>query len=300
MQKIVPHLWFDTQAGEATEFYVTAFGNLLTGSSKINSFTTLHDTPSGDVDCVTFELLGHTFMAISAGPLFSFNPSISFFVQLESVDKVDRLWNELIKDGQVMMPIDTYPWSERYGWLQDRYGLTWQISLGNKEDTGNQYITPCLMYTGDQYGQAEEALNLYTSVFPNAEIEGILRFGKDETPDKEGNVKHAQFSLENQNFMIMESAHDHPFVFNEAISIVVNCENQQEIDHYWDKLSAVPESEQCGWIKDKFGVSWQIVPKNMDEMLSNGTREQVDRVTQAFLPMKKLILSELQKAYDGN
>lgn len=296
MQKIIPHVWFDNQAKEAAEFYVSAFGN----NSKINSIITLHDTPSGDVDSVTFELLGHSFMAISAGPLFTINPSISFFVQIESVDEVNRLWNELLKDGQVMMPLDTYPWSEKYGWLQDRYGISWQISLGKKEDTSGQSITPCLMFTGDQYGRAEEAANLYTSIFPNAEVEGILRFGKEEAPDKQGNVKHAQFILENQTFMIMESAHDHPFRFNEAISLMVNCDTQQEIDHYWDTLSAVPEAEQCGWLKDKYGVSWQIVPKVMDEMMTRGTPEQVARVTQAFMPMKKLIISELQKAYDGN
>ncbi|REL24000.1 VOC family protein [Rhodohalobacter sp. SW132] len=294
MQKIVPHLWFDNQAKEASEFYVSVFG----GNSNMTGRTTHHDTPSGDVDSVTFELLGHKFMAISAGPLFTPNPSISFFVQLESAEAVNRLWNELKENGEIIIPLDAYPWSKRYGWLQDRYGITWQISLGDKQDTGGQYITPCLMFTGNQYGKAEEALNLYTSLFPDSGVDGILRFGKDESPDKEGNVKHAQFKLENQTFMIMESAHDHPFSFNEAISLIVYCDDQQEIDHYWDILSAVPEAEQCGWIKDKFGVSWQIVPKIMDKMMSKGTKKQVDRVTQTFLPMKKLIISELEDAYD--
>jgi len=294
MQKIVPHIWFDTQVIEAAEKYVSVFGK----NSKINNVTTLHDTPSGDVDSITFELLGHSFMAISAGPHFKINPSISLFVQIEHAEEVDRIWNELVEGGEVMMPLDTYPWSERYGWLQDRFGLTWQISLGDKKDTGGQYITPCLMFTGDQYGQAEEAIHLYTSLFPDSGIEGILRFGNNESPDKEGNVKHAQFKLQNQTFMIMESAHDHPFSFNEAISLIVYCNDQQEIDHYWDKLSAVPEAEQCGWIKDKYGVSWQIVPKVMDEMMSKGSKKQVDRVTQTFLPMKKLIISELEDAYD--
>ena len=296
MQKIVPHLWFDNQAREAAEFYVSAFGN----GSKITGSTTLHDTPSGDVDSATFQLLGYSFMAISAGPMFTLNPSISFFVQIEPADEVDRLWNELIEGGQVMMPLDTYPWSERYGWLQDRYGLTWQISLGNKKDTGGQFITPALMYTGETYGRAEDAISHYTSIFRNSEIEGILRFGKDEAPDKEGNVKHAQFSIEGQTFMIMESAQDHVFNFNEAISLMVYCDTQEEIDYYWEKLKAGgdPDARQCGWLKDRYGVSWQIVPKVLDEMMTKGTREQVDRVTQTFLPMKKLDIAALQKAYD--
>ena len=296
MQKIVPHLWFDTQAKEAAEFYVSAFGN----GSKITGTTTLHDTPSGDVDSVTFQLLGYSFMAISAGPMFTLNPSISFFLQIEPADEVDRLWNELIEGGQVMMPLDNYPWSERYGWLQDRYGLTWQISLGNKQDTGGQLITPALMYTGETYGRAEDAISHYTSIFRNSEIEGILRFGKDEAPDKEGNVKHAQFSIEGQTFMIMESAHDHAFSFNEAISLMVYCDTQEEIDYYWDKLKegGDPDAQQCGWLKDKYGVSWQVAPRLLGEMIREGTPEQISRVTQTFLPMKKLDIAALQQAFE--
>ena len=295
MQKIVPHLWFDTQAKEAADFYVSTFSN----GSKINGITTLHDTPSGDVNSITFELLGHSFMAISAGPHFKINPSISFFVQIEHAEEVNRIWNELVEGGEVMMPLDKYPWSERYGWLQDRFGLTWQISLGDKKDTGGQFITPCLMFTGDVYGKAEEAINLYTSIFKKAEVEGILRFEKDEAPDKEGNVKHAQFRLEGQNFMIMESAHDHGFGFNEAISLMVNCDTQDEIDYYWDKLKTGgdPNAQQCGWLKDRYGVSWQVAPRLLGEMISKGTRQQVNRVTQTFLPMKKLDIAALQKAY---
>jgi predicted 3-demethylubiquinone-9 3-methyltransferase (glyoxalase superfamily) len=295
MNKIKPHLWFDKQAREAAEFYVSAFGN----GSRIKNISTIHDTPSGGVETVSFELSGHPFMAISAGPMFKINPSISFFVQIEPAEEVDRLWNELVRGGQVMMALDAYPWSERYGWLQDRYGLTWQISLGNKKDTGGQVITPCLMFTGDVYGRAEEAIQQYTSTFRNAGVEGILRFGKDEAPDREGNVKHAQFRLEGQTFMIMESAHDHAFGFNEAISLMVHCDNQDEIDFFWDRLGADgdPKAQQCGWLKDRYGVSWQIAPRLLDDMMTQGTREQIDRVTQAFLPMKKLDVAVLQKAY---
>jgi predicted 3-demethylubiquinone-9 3-methyltransferase (glyoxalase superfamily) len=296
MQKIVPHLWFDTQAKEAAEFYVSVFGK----SSKKTGTATLHETPSGGVDVVSFELLGHSFMAISAGPMFTLNPSISFFVQIEPAEEVDRLWSELSEGGLVMMPLDKYPWSDRYGWLQDRYGLTWQISLGKKEDTGGQIITPSLMYTGNMYGRAEEAITQYTSIFNNADIEGILRFGKDEAPDKEGNVKHAQFTIEGQTFMIMESAHDHGFSFNEAISLMVNCDTQEEIDYYWDKLSAGgdPDAQQCGWLKDRYGVSWQVAPQLLGEMIRKGTRDQINRVTQTFLPMKKLDLEALQKTFE--
>ena len=107
------------------------------------------------------------------------------------------------------------------------------------------------------------------------------------------------FMLEGQWFAAMDSARMHDFAFSEAISFIVHCEDQAEIDYYWEKLSAVPESEQCGWLKDKYGLSWQIVPTAMDEMMSKGTPEQINRVTQSFLQMKKFDLATLQKAYDG-
>lgn len=106
------------------------------------------------------------------------------------------------------------------------------------------------------------------------------------------------FKIEEQWFAAMDSAHKHEFAFNEAVSFIVNCETQEEIDYYWEKLSAVPEAEQCGWLKDKYGVSWQIVPKVMNEYMK-GTPEEIERVTQAFLPMKKFDMTLLKQAYEG-
>jgi len=97
----------------------------------------------------------------------------------------------------------------------------------------------------------------------------------------------------------MDSAHEHKFSFNEAISFIIPCETQDEIDYYWGKLSAVPEAEQCGWLKDKYGLPWQVWPIVIGEMMKNGTREQIDRVTQAFLPMKKFDIAALKRAYTG-
>jgi predicted 3-demethylubiquinone-9 3-methyltransferase (glyoxalase superfamily) len=117
--------------------------------------------------------------------------------------------------------------------------------------------------------------------------------------DVAGYIKHARFSLLGQNFMAMDSSGPHAFVFNEAISFIVSCETQEEIDTYWEKLSADPKAEQCGWLKDKFGVSWQIVPTAMNEMMGKGTPEQKARLTQAFLKMKKFDIAILEKAYQG-
>jgi predicted 3-demethylubiquinone-9 3-methyltransferase (glyoxalase superfamily) len=299
MQKITPHLWFDKEAKEAAEFYTSMFPD-----SKITNTTTLHNTPSGDADIVTFELAGQSFMAISAGPEFKFNPSVSFFVNFDpSRDKdarknLDALWDGLSEGGTALMPLDKYPFSERFGWIQDKFGLSWQLILTNPAGEERPFIIPSLMFVGAVAGRAEEAINLYLSVFRDSRMGAIMRFGPGQELDQEGTVMFADFMIENQWFAAADSAHEHHFAFNEAISFIVHCDDQEEIDYYWVRLSAVPEAEQCGWLKDKFGVSWQIVPKEMDKMMANGTPEQIDRVTQTFLPMKKLVIADLKKAYE--
>ncbi|MGH2722799.1 MAG: VOC family protein [Actinomycetota bacterium] len=294
MQKITPHLWFDTEAVEAAEFYSSSFSD-----SEVTNVATIHDTPSGDTDIVSFELLGQPFMAISAGPLFTFTPAVSFQVSCATKGEVDKLWARLSDGGTALMPLDSYPFSERYGWTEDRYGLSWQIMFVGEEQR-RQRITPTLMFVGEVCGKAQEALNFYASVFPNSEVGPTLRYGKDEDPDEEGTIRYASFLLAGQEFAAMDSARDHDFGFNEAISLLVSCETQEEIDHYWDSLSAVPEAEQCGWLKDKYGLSWQVVPSAMDDMLRTGTKEQTARVTEAFLKMKKFDLAELRRAFEGS
>lgn len=294
MQKITSHLWFDKEAKEAAEFYVTTFGK----GSKITHSSQLEDTPSGSVDIVTFELLGREFQAISAGPLFKFNPSISFHVICTNKDEVDAIWGKLSQGGTVLMDLGYYPFSERYGWVQDRYGLSWQIIYYGGTDVVPK-ITPVIMFAGSVCGKAEEAVNFWTSVFQEAKVAAIQHFGAGEEPDKEGALKYAAFLLLGKEFGAMDSAYDHNFAFNEAISFIVNCDSQAEIDYYWERLSAVPEAEQCGWLKDKYGFSWQIVPTVLDEMMSKGSADQIARVTEAFLAMKKFDLENLERAYAG-
>ncbi|MDQ6481922.1 VOC family protein [Dyadobacter sp. LHD-138] len=307
MQKIIPHLWFDKEAKEAAAFYASVFPD-----SRVTHLTTLENTPSGDCDVVSFELWNQKFMAISAGPLFKFNPSISFMVNFDPLlfgspetgkkdarEKIDMVWNKLAEGGNVLMPIDKYPFSERYGWVQDKYGLSWQLILTNPEGESRPAIVPSLMFVGSKCGKAEEAINFYLSVFKHSKLGGMYRYGKGQEPDQEGTVMFADFMLENTWFAAMDSAHEHKFDFNEAVSLLVNCEDQQDIDYYWQKLSALPESEECGWLKDKFGVSWQISSADMEEKMSTGTREQINRVTQAVLTMKKLDIAKLKAAYDG-
>jgi predicted 3-demethylubiquinone-9 3-methyltransferase (glyoxalase superfamily) len=293
MQKITPHLWFDKEAREAAALYTS-----IIERSRIEKTTTLRNTPSGSVDIITIELSGQKFLLISAGPLFTFNPSVSFLVACKTEEEVDALWERLAEGGSALMKLGEYPFSEKYGWVQDRYGLSWQVMLMG-EHRIRQKITPTLMFVGEVCGKAEEAINFYAAVFHNAKVGGILRYGKGEGPDREGTIKHAAFTLEGQDFAAMDSAREYNFTFNEAISFMVSCETQEEIDYYWGKLSAVPVAEQCGWLKDGYGLSWQIVPSVMEEMMKDKDQQKIVRVTEAFLKMKKFDIAALKRAYQG-
>lgn len=297
-QHIVPHLWYDKEAKKAAEFYASVFPD-----SRITNIITLHDTPSGDADLVSFELLGQKFMAISAGPFFKFNPSISFIVNFDPAqekdasEKLNEVWIKLSEGGKVLIPLDKYLISEKYGWVQDKFGLSWQLILTNPEGERRPPIVPSLLFVGDKCGKAEEAINFYLSVFKNSKKCQIVRYPHNMEPNREGTIMFSDFMLENQWFAAMDSAEEHEFNFNEAISFMVYCDTQEEIDYYWEKLSAVPEAEQCGWLRDMNGLSWQIVPREMDKMMSSATPEQIARVNMAILKMKKLDLGELQKVY---
>lgn len=299
-QRIIPHLWYDTEAKEAAEFYISLFPD-----SRITNLTTLTGTPSGDADVVGFELWGYSFLAISAGPLFKFNPAISFMVNFDPAQdkdaraRIDDVYNKLMDGGKVLMPLDRYPFSERYAWVEDKYGLTWQLILTDPEGEERPPIIPALLFVGDQCGKAEEASNFYLSVFSDSKRGEFARYPAGMEPETEGNVMFTDFMIEGQWFAAMDSGQQHDFAFNEAVSLLVSCDMQEEIDYYWEKLSAVPEAEQCGWLKDKYGVSWQVSPANMEAMLQGADRARIERVTQAFLAMKKFDIAKLQEAYDG-
>ena len=150
-------------------------------------------------------------------------------------------------------------------------------------------ITPHLWFDKE----AREAAEFYCSVFPNSRITNVTTLR--DTPT--GDCDVVSFELNGQPYMAISAG---PlFKFNESISFMVNCDTQAEIDNYWKKLSAVPAAEQCGWLKDRYGLSWQIVPSALGEMLEKGTPDQIGRVTQAFLKMKKFDVETLRRAYEA-
>jgi predicted 3-demethylubiquinone-9 3-methyltransferase (glyoxalase superfamily) len=299
MQKIIPHLWFSDTAEEAVDFYLSVFGegSVVNTTHYPDAGFEIHHMPKGTVLTVTFDLCGHRFMALNGGPVFTFTPAISFMVHCTSADEVDGLWALLSEGGTALMPLDAYPFSSRYGWIQDKYGVSWQLIY--TEGAEKRSIVPSLMYVGDQAGRAEEAIMFYTSLFPDSAVGEIARYGAGQEPDKEGTVMYANFTLAGQTFAAMDSAQAHAFTFNEALSLLVECEDQQEIDRLWEMLSASKDAEQCGWLKDRFGVSWQIVPRGMDAMLNNEDATKAEKAMNAMLQMKKIDIQTLKDAFNS-
>ena len=156
-----------------------------------------------------------------------------------------------------------------------------------------QKITPFLWFDKN----AEDAVNFYTSIFKNSKIKKISRYG-DAGPGPKGSVMTATFEIEGQEFVALNAGPR--FKFTEAISFVINCENQKEVDYYWEKLLAGGGKEQaCGWLKDKFGLSWQVVPTILEELMTDKDPAKANRVMQEMLQMVKLDIAALKKAYEG-
>jgi predicted 3-demethylubiquinone-9 3-methyltransferase (glyoxalase superfamily) len=278
-QKITPCLWFDNQAKETAALYCSVFENAkVTAQSPI---------------VTEISLSGQSFTLLDGGPKYKPNASISFFYICEKEEELNRAWEAFIKGGNILMPLDQYPWSAKYGWVTDKFGISWQLALGKVSDVG-QKITPCFMFTGKQYGRVDEAIAHYSEIFDDAKVDGILRYEANESPDKEGMVKHAQIVLNGQKFMLMESAQPNNFTFTEGVSLTIHCEDQEDIDYYWGQLTQSGEESMCGWLKDKFGVSWQIIPKMLSKIMSDPAK--AGKAAKAFMSMRKLNIEQIVQA----
>lgn len=297
-QKITPNLWFDGNALEAAEYYTSVFPDSRIVSTTYYPASAEEGLADFQLDLagkeltVDFELGGQRFVAINAGPEFRFNPSTSFMVNFDpsqdsqAEQRIDEVWDRLLDGGEVLMPIDKYPFSQRYGWVKDRYGLTWQLLLTDPEGDPRPFIIPSLMFTQENTNRAEEAIDFYLSVFMDSKLGTVARYEEVTGPADEGSLMFADFMIEGQWFAAMDSGVEQDFSFNESVSFAVACRDQAEIDYYWEKLSSVPESEQCGWCKDRYGVSWQIVPANMDELMKR------PNAYATMMQMKKLVVAD--------
>lgn len=295
---IMPCLWMDDQAEAAAGFYVETFpaGRILARSHYPTTGDNPGGKPPGSVLTVEFEIGGVRFTALNGGPMFQLNPSVSFFVHVDTPAEADRLFARLLDGGQVMMPLDSYPWSERYGWVRDRFGVTWQVITGRRTP-GHSTIVPCLMFTGAQQGNAFRAMELYTGIFPNSHIDSVERYDEGEGPTE--SVKHGLFSLSGQELVAMDSHYEHGFSFNEALSLQVMCKDQSEVDRYWELLSEGGEKGPCGWLKDRFGVSWQVVPEQITGWLTSTDTAAKDRAYNAMMTMTRPDVAALERAFLG-
>ncbi|WP_130733864.1 VOC family protein [Flavobacterium sp. J27] len=280
-QKITPFLWFDAQANEAATFYTSVFPN-----SNIESTNPL---------VTVFQLNNLECNALNGGPIFKFTNAISLFIKSNNSDEIDAIWNNLKQNGTILMDLDEYPWSKKYGWVNDKYGLSWQLFL----DGDPLQIVPTLLFVDEKFGQAEEAITFYSSLFSDSEIHFISKFDGGN-PNAAGKVEFAEFTMANQKFIAMESPMEHHFDFNEAFSFVINCKDQEEVDYYWNAfLQNGGQESQCGWLKDKFGISWQIIPEILPQLMNDKNPEKVAQVTQAMMQMKKIDCEKLQEAYNN-
>jgi predicted 3-demethylubiquinone-9 3-methyltransferase (glyoxalase superfamily) len=295
MSKIAPCLWFDGKAEEAARFWTSLFPASALGT--IGKYGEGMPFPAGTVLIVEFTVGGRRFQALNGGPRYSMNPSISFFVHVDAPDEANRLFAALADGGRVLMPIDAYPFSPRYGWVQDRFGASWQV-ITSRRPSPSTTVVPCLMFAAGQAGRAHEAMERMCSLFPDSRLDRALRYEAGE--GSAGDVKHGLFTLAGDYFVALDSRSPHAFSYSEGISLSVRCADQAEVDRLWDALCDGGQPGPCGWLKDCFGVSWQIVPDRLVELQNTEDHAARDRLFQAMMRMGKLDVAGLERAYRGD
>ncbi|BDV32369.1 VOC family protein [Microbacterium terricola] len=298
MQKIVPNLWFNGNAAEAGEFYAAAFPGAtaeVTGRYPDEGLPEFQRALAGEPVTVAVVIEGFRLTLINAGGEFAPNPAVSFMLNFDPLqlgdeqtarDRLDAVWAALADGGTVLMPLDEYPYSPRYGWLQDRYGVSWQLLLADPSGGPRPFVVPQLLFSGPAQNRAKEAIDFYTSVFGDAAPGFFAPYPEQTGPAAPGSAMFSDFTLEGQTFAAMDSGVEQDFTFGVGNSFEVRCADQAEIDRLWESLSAVPQAEQCGWLVDRFGLSWQIVPADMDVLLRK------PGAYQRMLEMKKLVIAD--------
>lgn len=279
---IFPCIWFNQNGSEAAQFYTSVFKN-----SKIKTDTSM---------VVNIEIEGQKLMFLSVGPQFRPNQTFSLMVICNSYDEIDNYYNRLSENGKVMMEIDAYPWSERYAWVEDQYGISWQLYFSSEKI--EQKFSPVMMFTGENAGKCREAIHFYTKIFPNANVDHITEY-QDGQGEPKGNIAHAQFTINSYQMKAMDSSHDHKARFSEGTSMVVMTNNQEETDLYWNILTENGEESMCGWLKDQYGFSWQITPKRLIELTNTDNPEKNKKAFDAMLKMKKINIKDIEDAVNS-
>lgn len=295
MQRIVPNIWTNRSADEAADFYLAAFPEARIVEKTTYPQDGLLDFQqefAGKTLGISLEIGGYQLMLINAGDEFTLTPAISFFLNFDPAFRVDargdldRVWQALAADGQVLMDLGEYPFSKRYGWVQDKFGVNWQIILTDPEGEPRPFVVPNLMYSGPAQNQAAEAVDFYLEVLPESKLGSRVTYPAAQGPATEDSVIFSDFQVYGHWLSAMDSGVEQPFSFNPGVSLQINVSGQAELDRIWAELSAVPEAEQCGWLTDRYGVSWQVTPDNLDELLAK------PGAFARFLQMKKIQIDQ--------
>ena len=280
-QHITPAIRCNGNAEEAARFYADVF----------REGSVVEQVPGY---AATVSAHGFRLSLISGGDQDTPNPSISCILNFDPLlfggeDQARTYLDELyerLSTGGVLMELGEYPFSPRYAWVRDRFGMTWQLMLTDPAGEPRPFILPAFMFGGTNHANAEEATEAWIALFDDAR-RGALRRYAEGGPMEAGTVMFTDFTLRGTWMAAMDSGAFHDFTFTPGVSMIVSCRDQEEIDHYWAGLSAVPEAEHCGWCVDRWGVSWQVLPHNIAELMADAcTREKL-------LHMGKIDLADL-------
>lgn len=276
---IYPCLWFDHNAKEAIEFYKTIFDDvrLLQDTSMV----------------MTFEVNGTKFMALNGGPLYKCTPAVSYFVYCDgNNEKIDAIYKALSEEGKVIFPLAQYDWSPRYAWVEDKFGVSWQLDVESINNA--QKVVPCLLFGNENTAKVKEVMEHYMSIFSDSRVLMQMPY-PEEMNQPEGALLFAQFTLNKFIINAMSSSEPLAYGISEANSFVVECDTQEQIDHYWERLlEGGGKESQCGWLQDRYGVWWQIVPAELPQLMSNP--ETIKQVSEIVMRSTKFNLNELREA----
>ena len=280
-QVITPAIWCDGTVDEAAQFYADVFRDASIAEQAPGL-------------AATVSIHGFRLSLINGGNQYAPNPSIICILNFDPLlfggeeqarDYLDELY-ERLSTGGVLMELGEYPFSPRYAWVRDRFGMTWQLMLTDPDGDPRPFVIPSFMFGGTNHAHAEEATDTWIALFDNARRGALYRY-EEGGPLDAGTVMFTDFTLRGTWMAATDSGTFHDFTFTPGVSIIVSCRDQEEIDRYWAGLSAVPEAERCGWCVDRWGVSWQIVTYNIAELMANAaTRDKI-------LQMGKIDLTKL-------
>ncbi|AZA14540.1 VOC family protein [Corynebacterium choanae] len=291
-QCIVPTIWCNGNADEVAAQYRDVFGDVEIIDHQRYPEEGLLDFQqpfAGKTLTIELAIRGFRLLLINADDTFTPNPTISLMVSNPDRAATQQLYAGLAADGFVMMPLQEYDFNPYYCWVEDKFGVSWQL-FTHEEPVDLPAIYPSIMFCGAAQNRAAEALTHYTEVFSGEILNKVTYqdMGQGDNGVITGDsVVFATFTLEGQLFGAMDSAVEQPFHFGGGVALMVNADDQTAINHYFHALSADPAAERCGWLRDKFGLAWQVVPSNLSEFM------QRPNAYAKLMGMRNIVIDEL-------